>query len=73
MSQGSKVEVLSAENVLNKLKERGGDRPYGAMYSSWYGGIVTKPELMVIPIDDHMVHRGDGVFEAIRYYKAKIF
>jgi branched-chain amino acid aminotransferase len=35
------------------------------MYSSVFGGVVTDPTLMVLPIDDHMVHRGDGVFEAL--------
>jgi 4-amino-4-deoxychorismate lyase len=34
-----------------------------AMYSSILGGIVTDPALMVLPIDDHMVHRGHGVFD----------
>ncbi len=37
---------------------------YLAMYSSWFGGIVTNPLLMLVPADDHMVHRGDAVFEA---------
>lgn len=37
---------------------------YLAMYSSWFGGIVTDPLLMLVPADDHMVHRGDAVFEA---------
>jgi branched-chain amino acid aminotransferase len=36
------------------------------MYSSVLGGIVTDPVLMTVPIDDHMVHRGDGVFETLR-------
>lgn len=39
---------------------------YYAFYSSWFGGIVKNPRLMLLPIDDHMVHRGDGVFEAIK-------
>jgi branched-chain amino acid aminotransferase len=39
---------------------------YYAMYSSVYGGIVTDPALMTIPLDDHMVHRGDGVFEVFK-------
>lgn len=34
-----------------------------AMYSSIFGGITTNPSAMVIPIDDHMVHRGHGVFD----------
>ncbi|CAA7402535.1 unnamed protein product [Spirodela intermedia] len=33
------------------------------MYSSFFGGITLEPALMVIPIDDHMVHRGHGVFD----------
>ncbi|MBI1746701.1 MAG: D-amino-acid transaminase [Acidobacteria bacterium] len=36
---------------------------YYAMYSSLLGGIVTDPAFMVIPIDDHMVHRGHAVFD----------
>ena len=35
---------------------------YYAMYSSWWDGITTDPNLMVVPADDHMVHRGDGLF-----------
>jgi branched-chain amino acid aminotransferase len=38
---------------------------YFAMYSSVYGGIVTDPVLMQVPVDDHMVHRGDAVFETL--------
>uniref|UniRef100_A0A803LVI0 Uncharacterized protein n=2 Tax=Chenopodium quinoa TaxID=63459 RepID=A0A803LVI0_CHEQI len=33
------------------------------MYSSIFGGIVLDPIMMMIPIDDHMVHRGHGVFD----------
>ena len=29
-----------------------------AMYSSVLDGIVTEPEMMTVPLDDHMVHRG---------------
>ncbi len=46
---------------------------YLAMYSSWYGGIVTDPALMMVPIDDHLVHRGDGVFEAIKCVDGKVY
>lgn len=34
-----------------------------AFYSSVLGGIVTDPALMVLPIDEHMVHRGHAVFD----------
>ena len=33
------------------------------MYSSVYGGVILDPAMMVIPMDDHMVHRGHGVFD----------
>jgi branched-subunit amino acid aminotransferase/4-amino-4-deoxychorismate lyase len=39
---------------------------YYAMYSSGWGATTTEPNLMVVPVDDHMVHRGDGLFETIQ-------
>ncbi|MDD5706818.1 MAG: aminotransferase class IV [Kiritimatiellae bacterium] len=36
---------------------------YYAMYSSLLDAVVTDPALMLLPIDDHLVHRGDGVFD----------
>lgn len=39
---------------------------YYAFYSSLLGGIVTDPRFMLVPIDDHLVHRGDGVFETLK-------
>ena len=43
------------------------------MYSSQWNGITTDPELMIIPVDDHLVHRGDGVFDVIRCVNGKIY
>ena len=34
-----------------------------AFYSSVFGGITTNPAMMTVPMDDHMVHRGHGVFD----------
>ncbi len=42
-----------------------------AMYSSFFDGIVTDPSLMLTPIDDHQVHRGDAVFEAVKIWNFK--
>jgi branched-chain amino acid aminotransferase len=39
---------------------------YYAMFSNVLGGIVTDPVAMTVPADDHVVHRGDGVFETIK-------
>jgi len=46
---------------------------YLAMYSNWLDGIVTDPWLMSLPLDDHLVNRGDGVFEAIKCIEGRIY
>ncbi|KAL5564298.1 hypothetical protein UlMin_028477 [Ulmus minor] len=66
-SSDFKVHVFeSSTELLAKLNEKWSSvekQPYAAMYSSIYGGIILDPAMMVIPIDDHMVHRGHGVFD----------
>ncbi|KAK9049243.1 hypothetical protein SSX86_031790 [Deinandra increscens subsp. villosa] len=63
----SKVHVFSSSSeLLEKLHQKWKSvekLPYPAMYSSVYGGIILDPAMMVIPMDDHMVHRGHGVFD----------
>lgn len=75
MQDFTKTPVLSSEQAVQRLKER--PRPwaqgYLAMYSSQLGGIVTEPWLMSVPVDDHMVHRGDGVFEATKCIAGRIY
>ncbi|MCB2193513.1 MAG: aminotransferase class IV [Deltaproteobacteria bacterium] len=67
--------LLSPDEALERLKAQ--PRPwagdYLAMYSNWLGGIVTEPWLMSVPIDDHLVHRGDGVFEATKCLNGRIY
>ncbi|MFH0953858.1 MAG: aminotransferase class IV [Verrucomicrobiota bacterium] len=46
---------------------------YYAMYSSVFGGVVADPRLMLVPVDDHMVHRGDGVFETLKFVNGGIY
>ena len=48
-------------------------RHYLAMYSSLADGIVTDPLLMSVPLDDHLVHRGDGVFEMFKCLEGGIY
>lgn len=49
--------------VVDRLKLARKGQQFLAMYSSVVGGITTDPAAMVIPLDDHMVHRGHGVFD----------
>lgn len=70
------VPLLSTEEALkNMLSKSNSYWPqYFAFYSSWLGGIIKDPgPLLLVPADDHMVHRGDGVFEAIKAQDRKIF
>lgn len=46
---------------------------YFAFYSSWFGGVIKNPSMMLLPIDDHMVHRGDGVFEAMKAINGAVY
>jgi len=46
---------------------------YLAMFSSEWQGVTTDPDLMMIPIDDHLVHRGDGVFDVMRCISGQIY
>lgn len=47
--------------------------PAYAMYSSIADGIITDPALMNVPVDDHLVHRGDGVFETLKSVQSGIY
>ena len=69
------LSVLTPEEVQHKLLEKSyaAQETYYAMYSTWWGGVVKKPAMMLVPIDDHLVHRGDGVFEAIKVVDNRAF
>ena len=67
--------VLQAEEVIEHLRALRTRQPvrYWAFYSSQLGGIVTDPALMVLPFDDHIVHRGHGVFDTAAIVDGKIY
>ncbi|MBF0474309.1 MAG: aminotransferase class IV [Deltaproteobacteria bacterium] len=69
------VKIFSREDFISQggLQSRPWHHNYLAMYNSLIDGIVTDPALMVIPLDDHMVHRSDGVFEAFKCVNGNIY
>jgi 4-amino-4-deoxychorismate lyase len=69
------AHVLAADEVLSRFKELRARQAvqYWAFYSSQLGGVVTDPALMVIPFDDHMVHRGHGIFDTAGLVDGKIY
>ena len=68
-----KPRVLSEPEVLERLKTKRGQPGYLAMFSSWLGGVITDPALMQIPLDDHLVHRGHGVFDTCTLGDGKLY
>jgi len=69
------MKVLKRDEIFTEDPEwrRRGRSDYLAMYSSVFGGVVTDPALMVVPMDDHMVHRGDGIFEAFQVVNGSVY
>lgn len=68
-------QIISSDEAVHRLQAL--DRPwavdYLAMYSSWWDGIIAEPWLMTVPLDDHLVHRGDGVFEVSKCIGGRIY
>ncbi len=69
------IPVLTSEDVIASMRTlRMNQRVnFWAFYSSQLGGIVTDPALMVLPFDDHMVHRGHGIFDTASLVDGKIY
>ena len=69
------LRLLNTHDVLTGLAALREKQPvkYWAFYSSQIGGVVTDPALMVLPFDDHMVHRGHGIFDTASIVDGKIY
>lgn len=66
------IEKTDFPEILESTR-RDFQKNYFAMYSSHLGGIVTDPVLMLMPVDDHVVHRGDGIFETFKCLDGRIY
>jgi 4-amino-4-deoxychorismate lyase len=71
----TQIPVLDEAGVLASLRALRTRQPvqFDAFYSSQFGGIVTDPALMVLPFDDHMVHRGHGIFDTAAIVGGRIY
>ena len=69
------IPVYSQDDLAARAAEfkRPCHENYLAMYSSAWKGIVTDPVLMTVPVDDHMVHRADGVFDAFKCVNGRVY
>jgi 4-amino-4-deoxychorismate lyase len=75
MAVSTPLPVLGADRVLDALRAIRTRQPvkFSAFYSSQFGGVVTDPALMVLPFDDHMVHRGHGIFDTAGLVAGRIY
>src|SRR5512134_3713217 len=75
MPVSTPLKVLAPDEVVAALRRLRESQPvtFNAFYSSQLGGVVTDPALMVIPFDDHMVHRGHGIFDTAGLVEGKIY
>src|ERR1700752_3109067 len=71
----TRLHVLTTDDVVANLKALRARQPvqFSAFYSSQLKGVVTDPALMVIPFDDHIVHRGHGIFDTAAIVDGKIY
>lgn len=69
------IPIVTETNFIEKIKKQKNAyfEDYFAFYSSWLNGITVDPHLMLLPMDDHMVHRGDGIFEGIKAVNRSIY
>ncbi|MGE4293358.1 MAG: aminotransferase class IV [Desulfovibrio sp.] len=69
------AEVLGSDAYLAALLNapRPGMSQVHAFYDHRVGAICRDPRMMLMPWDDHLVHRGDGVFETMKYVGRRIY
>ncbi len=69
------VPVLSSEDYLQKMLAvpRVCAKDILAFYEHRVGAVCTDARLMFAPLDDHIAHRGDGVFETVKYTDGRLY
>lgn len=69
------VPVLSPDAYLEKMLSlpRACASDTLAFYEHRVGAICTDAKLMLLPLDDHIAHRGDGVFETVKYTEGLLY
>lgn len=75
MSSCPEAKAADSKTFLEALlaSPRPGAERILAFYDHRAGLICSDPRLLLIPLDDHMCHRGDGLFESICFRDGKIF
>lgn len=69
------MDILGSKEYLERMlaAPRPGAGQVLAFYEHRIGAVCKDPELMLMPWDDHLVHRGDGVFETIKWVDGRVY
>ena len=69
------MNAVDKQTYLEKMlaAPRPGADKVLAFYEHRVNAICTDPHLLLAPLDDHLCHRGDGVFESIAYRDGRLF
>jgi len=69
------VKTLDTDDYIRLVLDtkRPGAENVFAFYEHRLGAVCKDPRLMLVPLDDHLVHRGDGVFETLKYLARRIY
>ncbi len=69
------IPILDAAAWTERLLSlaRPGEGKILAFYEHRIGAICRDPRLALMPLDDHMAHRGDGVFETMQFEQGRIY
>lgn len=69
------VPVLTRDELVARIlaTPRPGEENILAYYEHRLGAICREPRLMLLPLDDHLAHRGDGIFETVKYTDGRLY
>lgn len=75
LNNAASIPILTPDQLLKNLQNNLNPffKDYFAFYSSWLGGITQDPYLMLVPMDDRIVTRGDGVFETMKAINGGVY
>lgn len=69
------TKIVSSREFIEKALEmpRPGEENIFAFYDHRLDLICKDPRVMLIPLDDHLIHRGDGVFETVKFIGRRVY
>ena len=67
------MKTIDRHSFATTLPARPDGDAFFSFYSSVWDAVTTDPALMLVPVDDHLVHRGDGVFDSAKCLGGRVF